>query len=1360
MEHRVLLFARRAFVRALLRVLVSAPAIFTAGCGGGQGGTDAPTDSGFVRGVASDDALRNATVTISTLSGSEIGSGDTGQDGQFAISVPLDRIRTGFQIRATGGAQGAVPFSGVLQAVYGVEDRDEANVTLLTTLVSKVAESRMGSDLLAKRDAVLADLARTGAMAPGKYRQLEPPEVRLDVLREAIRANGFDAALDTYADVLLGLNSDNPSQEIFAVFPRVFGGVISVSFPGADTSGTFSLFPGDLLNSESARIVVADEVVGNPTFELIEGPAGLLVDEHTGALVYVTSAAAQPNSSTFRVRIDTSIGNRTATGQIDVLVVTPLARESATGAEQTVSDVTNSVAVTVAAQSLGVGAQISIDAGSSENGAATLRVSTSEPLAGGGSIRISIPDPDATLEKTRAKGKPAEQGKDLAANCPSEIPNVWDWTEHKFYGAGAPSDGRIPDEWQDELSLSSATWNSTPNFNVAGTTPSLTWQKRVDYVLCGVNALASLENAEPVLFVHGYEGSFFGGALGGAGTFGGFIRSLNQLPIGSRRIVPFLFRWDTNQRYQDAAEALSRAVGKIKEKTGRDVHIIAHSFGGVLTRVYLQGVPTGSDLPPQRQSAVPIASVTSFGSPYGGLYSDGNPDGIEPGYDNEGVGELAASACEQVSCYQLGDSIGDHVDAFFKTSLGEVARRLNNTQRYPFLAPVRYSSAIGLRRRVVVFGDDQLASGDGLISYAGQRFKLHDRSIALRCGEEVGGATVRENLLGLPGSQHTGPGETIADSFPGYLHSSALHIPNLADLLLAASKTEVSFAPGGSCFVAKAYTSCDERIDTALSTIQGISGCDSTPLPFSFHDAVGVEPNTVVTSSPVRISGLDASTTVNVVSGSGLWASGDDDCGTDFRSTGGTIRDGQVICARHTSADAFHQTTTTRIVVGGNAAEFASTTRDDGNTAPAPTVSLISPTSMAADVQSHTLTINGSNFQAGNRVQFKWNAPPGNGVWTTGNTPSIASSDQMTVSMNPGEVNDTIHVRVCRSSSQTTDADCSSGTHAVTVTAQAASFSFSPSSRTVAEGAGSTSFTLNRAGGSGAATVYVSTLSTSEGSSNSGDYSGINSQAVTFASGETSKTVTINITNDSTAESNETFGLIVQQNAADAANVFLAKATFTITDDDSAPGSFSWSPSSRTVAENGGSTSFTLNRSGGSGSTTVFVSTTQGEGSSNSGDYSGINSQAVTFASGETSKTITINIANDSTAESSETFGLIVQQNAGDAANVFLTKATFTITDDDSAPAPSITNVSPSSYPANGSNQGMTISGSNFVNGATLTFDPPTGSNLNSNPSKLSFVSSNRIDYQFNNASDVGTWRVRVNNPDGQQSGWTSFAVN
>jgi Ca2+-binding RTX toxin-like protein/predicted HNH restriction endonuclease len=231
---------------------------------------------------------------------------------------------------------------------------------------------------------------------------------------------------------------------------------------------------------------------------------------------------------------------------------------------------------------------------------------------------------------------------------------------------------------------------------------------------------------------------------------------------------------------------------------------------------------------------------------------------------------------------------------------------------------------------------------------------------------------------------------------------------------------------------------------------------------------------------------------------------------------------------------------------------------------------------------------------------------------------------------------------------------------------QISTITLSPDSKSVLENAGSITFTLSRSSSSGSETVYVSTTQT-EGFSNAGDYTGINTQAFTFNSGETSKTVTIAITNDSAVESNETFGLIVQRNANDSVSTFLDKSTFTILNDDVAASTFTLSPDSKSVLENAGSVSFTLSRSSSSGSETVYVSTTQTEGFSNSGDYTGINTQAVSFNSGETSKTVTISITNDSVVEPDETFGLIVQRNSGDSASTFLDKSTFTILNDDNA---------------------------------------------------------------------------------------------
>jgi hypothetical protein len=120
---------------------------------------------------------------------------------------------------------------------------------------------------------------------------------------------------------------------------------------------------------------------------------------------------------------------------------------------------------------------------------------------------------------------------------------------------------------------------------------------------------------------------------------------------------------------------------------------------------------------------------------------------------------------------------------------------------------------------------------------------------------------------------------------------------------------------------------------------------------------------------------------------------------------------------------------------------------------------------------------------------------------------------------------------------------------AIKVETGGTTWSISPAAASVNEGAGSVTFTVSRSASTTAQTVYVSTTQT-EGFTNSNDYVGLVSQALAFAVGESSKTVPVTIINDTVVEPNETFGFIVQQNASDPIGTYLAKARFTIVNND------------------------------------------------------------------------------------------------------------------------------------------------------------------------------------------------------------------
>ncbi|MER0204272.1 MAG: DUF4347 domain-containing protein [Nitrosomonas sp.] len=220
----------------------------------------------------------------------------------------------------------------------------------------------------------------------------------------------------------------------------------------------------------------------------------------------------------------------------------------------------------------------------------------------------------------------------------------------------------------------------------------------------------------------------------------------------------------------------------------------------------------------------------------------------------------------------------------------------------------------------------------------------------------------------------------------------------------------------------------------------------------------------------------------------------------------------------------------------------------------------------------------------------------------------------------------------------------------------ATTYSLTPSSTTVNEGDGKITFTITRSSSSLAETVYFSTVQ-DKGYSNSGDYTGIANQAVSFAVGETSKKVSVSITNDALVEGDEKFSAIIEK----PIGTLLDSSTFTIQDNDTAATTYSLTPSTTTVNEGDGTVTFTITRSSSSLAETVYFSTVQDKGYTNSGDYTGIANQAVSFAVGETSKKVSVSIANDALVEGDEKFSAIIEKPIG----TLLDSSTFTIADND-----------------------------------------------------------------------------------------------
>jgi hypothetical protein len=200
------------------------------------------------------------------------------------------------------------------------------------------------------------------------------------------------------------------------------------------------------------------------------------------------------------------------------------------------------------------------------------------------------------------------------------------------------------------------------------------------------------------------------------------------------------------------------------------------------------------------------------------------------------------------------------------------------------------------------------------------------------------------------------------------------------------------------------------------------------------------------------------------------------------------------------------------------------------------------------------------------------------------------------------------------------------------------------SDATVTEGNTGTrtaAFTVTLSAASGQ-TVTVS-YATADGTAGGGDYQAA-SGMVTFAPGETNKAITVEVTGDRLAEPHETFVV----NLTGPTNVTVAdgQGVGTITDDEPRI-----SIGDVTKKEGNGKKTtlftFTVTLSAAyDQAVTVSYQTVNGSATTGDGDYVA-KSGTLTFAPGETTKTITIEVKGDSRKEADEYFYLDLFDNSG-----------------------------------------------------------------------------------------------------------------
>ncbi|HEX8138617.1 MAG TPA: Calx-beta domain-containing protein [Pyrinomonadaceae bacterium] len=307
----------------------------------------------------------------------------------------------------------------------------------------------------------------------------------------------------------------------------------------------------------------------------------------------------------------------------------------------------------------------------------------------------------------------------------------------------------------------------------------------------------------------------------------------------------------------------------------------------------------------------------------------------------------------------------------------------------------------------------------------------------------------------------------------------------------------------------------------------------------------------------------------------------------------------------------------------------------------------------------------------------------------TATAPGDYQSASGTLTFTPGQTTQTITVKVngdtAAEPNETFAVNLSTPTNATLADGQgvgtinnddqppAAQPSISVNDVTVTEGDSGTTnaiFTVTLSSVSNS-TVSVNYVTSDHQATAPSDYQAT-SGLLTFAPGETSKTVTVFVNGDTTIEPNEAFflGLHVPTNATIADG----QGVGTIVNDD--PAGVQLDATAYGVSEGAARFVIVVTRPDSTNAGTVDYATVDTAGLNNCDVFNGVASQRcdyeltlgrLRFAAGESSKTIFIPVIDDAYVEGSESFSFSISNAVGMPLGV-RTSATLTITDNDSNP--------------------------------------------------------------------------------------------
>jgi uncharacterized repeat protein (TIGR01451 family) len=204
-------------------------------------------------------------------------------------------------------------------------------------------------------------------------------------------------------------------------------------------------------------------------------------------------------------------------------------------------------------------------------------------------------------------------------------------------------------------------------------------------------------------------------------------------------------------------------------------------------------------------------------------------------------------------------------------------------------------------------------------------------------------------------------------------------------------------------------------------------------------------------------------------------------------------------------------------------------------------------------------------------------------------------------------------------------------------------------------------------------TVSVDFFTSNGSSAEPGDYTAGNG-TVSFAPGQTTRTINVAVNGDTSPEPNETFFV----NLANPSNADIAdgQGIGTINDDD-ASGVIQFGSATASVSESAGAVTINVTRTGNTAGVASVTFETSDLTAQQKRDYT-FGFGVVLFGPGETTKAVKIPLVNDALVEGPETLRVTLSNSSGNFVIGNPGTATITINDDDSVP----TSINPIDDPA------------------------------------------------------------------------------